>query len=311
MHYRRLGRTEWLVSEIGFGASRIRGADTGAGDGPPLTALRRALDLGVNFFDTADVSGHGRSEEVIGAAFKGVRENVLIATKAGYDFYEGDGTDQNFEPAYIRSAVEQSLRRLNSDYIDLLQLHDPHPEHLTDDLWQCLDDLQREGLVRAHGVAAATPAAGIVAVESRHPATVQVAYNLLDTEAEHSLFTLAQARDVGVIVRSPLAFGFLSDRYGPEIAFPSDDPRSRLSQAWVRAALSLAEELGQVARELGPTPAQLALAWSLSHPAVATAVPGTVSSEHVEENASVPDLPPLTEALRERLAGLRARAADR
>lgn len=303
-----------MVSEVGFGGLPIGGLRWGdVRDEESLAALRRAYELGVNFFDTADVYGRGHSEELIGQALGDVRHQVLIATKAGIDFYRGEPTRNNFDPQYIRVAIERSLERLRADYIDLFQLHNP-PQKLAKEtgIWETLRELQREGKIRYFGVSCRTAndaRAYMRAAEAHDDPhhfgdTLQLAYNLLDQEAaQKDVFVEAHRHDWGVISRVPLASGALSGRYTATHSFPANDFRSDWSSA------RLAETARRVdALRFLETPArslaQAAIAFCLSQPAISTVITGAKTQPQVEENASASQLAPLSPEDLARLASL-------
>src|SRR3989338_1409237 len=181
MKYRILGRTGLKVSEMGFGAWAIGGTSYGpTRDEDSLEALETAWGHGVNFFDTADTYGHGHSEELIGRFLKGKRDEAVIATKAGWDFYHG-GSRQNFDPDYLRFACGESLRRLQTDRIDLYQLHNPKLEALErGTLFQVLDELKKEGKIRFYGVSVHTPSEALAVIRSGKADTLQLIFNLID-----------------------------------------------------------------------------------------------------------------------------------
>lgn len=286
-----------MVSEIGFGAWAIGGRGWGpSDDATSLAAIRCALEVGINFFDTADQYGWGHSEELLGTALLGRRERAVIATKGGKDFYRGPGEEPNFDPGYIAFCVEQSLRRLQTDYIDLYQLHDATAEALADDdLWAALQRLKQQGKIRFYGVSVGPTAHGVAAVQMGQVDTVQVTYNLLEQEAAAQLFPLAQERDVGVIARTPLAAGFLSGKYGADAQFPEGDLRRLLPREAVAATVRKVETLRFLERQGRGSLAQMALAWVLSQPAVAVTIPGARTPQQVQENAAASDLAPLPE----------------
>jgi len=317
---RVLGRTGLTVSAIGFGGWGIGGNGFGnsygrTDDAESRRAVRRAYDLGCTFFDTADVYGHGHSEALLGDALHDVRPHVILATKVGGNFYNRDvhpllrdriaqaagvpfGTlpadallpvthDANFTPAYVRFAVQQSLTRLRTDYIDVLQLHNP-PLALISQLstYEVLEDLKREGLIRFHGVSVHPPEEGIAAVEATLPDTVQIMYNLARREAETRFFPAARAAGVGVIVREPLANGFLAGRYSGESVWEAGDIRARMPRSYVAQLAALGARVAELAAKSGMTAAQLALKFALDQPAVSTVIVGMKTVAQVEENLS-------------------------
>lgn len=304
MRYRRLGRTEMMVSEIGFGAFAIGGRMWGrVDDEQSLASLRRAFDLGVNLFDTADVYGHGHSEDLIGRAFAGRRANVVIATKVGFDFYAGEPARSNFAPDYIRSALEKSLSRLGTDYVDLYQLHNPPQKLARDDaVWDALGDLKAEGKIRFYGVSARIPNDALAYLRTatvegetsrRYGDTLQVAHNLLDQEtAIKGVLAQAQRHDWGVISRVPLASGMLSGKYGACNRFPPDDFRSQWSSERLVETVLRVEALRFLATPQRSM-AQAALAFALSQEAVSTVIAGAKTPEQVEENVAASDIAPL------------------
>nr|WP_246325465.1 aldo/keto reductase [Dissulfurirhabdus thermomarina] len=286
MGIRRLGRTGFRVSEIGFGAWGIGGA-AAPGYGPTddetsMAAVRLAVELGCTFFDTADSYGFGHSERLLGRALGAVRDGVFIATKAGYDFYHGPPRP-NFAPAYLRWALEQSLRRLQAESVDLFQLHDPPAAVLFDPrVVAVLRALKAEGKARAVGVSAATVEDAFWALQAGWPETVQVHYHMLAPEAE-ALFPLAAARGVGIIAREPLANGVLTGKFGPRPRLAPGDIRARRGAAYWARATAAAARLARFCRE-GETPTQLALRFVLERPEVSVVVCGCKTPAQVREN---------------------------
>jgi aryl-alcohol dehydrogenase-like predicted oxidoreductase len=305
MHYRRLGRTGLMVSEIGFGGWPIGGQMWGSvEDEESLAALQRAFDLGVNFYDMADVYGHGHSEELIGQAFASVRPNVLIATKVGFDFYRGEPAKSNWAPEYIRAAIEKSLGRLRTDYVDLYQLHNPPQKLAKDDgVWETLADLRSEGKIRFFGVSARTAndarsylRAADVDEEpsSRFGDTLQIAYNLLDQEAAlKDVFVEAYRQDWGVISRVPLASGVLSGKYDAAHYWPPTDFRAAWSRERLAETVRRVEALRFLVKPPVETMAQAAIAFALSQEAVSTVITGAKTAEQVEDNVRASDAAPL------------------
>ncbi len=292
MKTRPLGRTGIRVSEIGFGAWGIGGSAGGSvAYGPvdrtdSITALRTALDTGITFFDTSDFYGLGESEAVIGEVFEGLRSSIVIASKVGMLNREGS---QDFSPVHIRASIEGSLRRLRTDYIDLYQLHSPPSNLLVPDglAIATMNALKTEGKIRAWGVSARSPQDAQRALVDLDVAAVQLNFNLVDQRADtEGIFAIAQENSTGVIVRTPLSFGFLTGRYAADQAYDERDHRSKwgLEQRvrWAEAHRLFSE---LIAQDAGQTAAQFALRFCLSFPAVSTTIPGMLSRPHVEENA--------------------------
>src|SRR5262249_27215274 len=230
MRYREFGNTGIKVSEIGFGAWAIGGNEHGNSYGPTedkmsLEAVAKALELGCNFFDTADVYGCGHSEELLGKALRSVRDRVVIATKVGGNFYSGRGR-QDFSPDYVRFAIEKSLERLQTDYLDVYQLHNP-PLKLIEraETYAVLKELKREGKIRAWGVSIFDPVEGLAAIKLGNPDCIQVVYNIFTTKAADELFQRAQQVGCALIGREPLANGFLSGKYNDDSQFAAGDIR--------------------------------------------------------------------------------------
>jgi aryl-alcohol dehydrogenase-like predicted oxidoreductase len=315
---RVLGRTGLRVHPIGFGGWAIGGNQFGnsygpTDDGQSKRAVRRAYDLGCNFFDTADVYGHGHSETLLGEALEGIRPHVCVATKVGGNFYHRDVNpllvgrlaaalghpldqvphdavlpvthDSNFTPAYLRFAVEQSLRRLRTDYLDLLQLHNPSLGLLaTPDTYQVLEDLKHEGKIRWYGISVHSPAEGIAAIEVSRPDTVQIVYNVVRREVEEAFLPAARAAQVGVIVREPLANGLLGGRYRGDSAWAHGDIRARMPRPYVEQLVALAERVKELASQTGLTAAQLALKFVLDNEVVSVVIVGMKTIAQVDEN---------------------------
>jgi aryl-alcohol dehydrogenase-like predicted oxidoreductase len=286
---RTLGRTELSVSEIGFGAWAVGGNAFGnsygtTDDTESTGAIRRAFELGCNFFDTADVYGHGHSESLLGAALQDVRDRVYIATKVGANFYNRD-IRLDFSAAYLRLAVERSLERLRTDHIDVLQLHNPPISLISaSGTYEPLEEMKREGVIRFYGVSVHPPEEGVAAVRASMPDTVQIVYNLARREAEDTFLPTAQAANVGVIAREPLANGFLAGRYDASSTWEHGDIRSRMPRPYVAQLSALGQQVREVAKESGITAAQLALKFVLDRPEIACAIVGMKTVQQVEEN---------------------------
>jgi aryl-alcohol dehydrogenase-like predicted oxidoreductase len=301
MNYRQLGRSGIEVSEIGFGAWGIGGATEGltsygaTDDEASLSALQRALDLGITFFDTSSVYGCGRSEILIGKAFRHARDRVVIATKAGFRAWNQEA---DFSPDAIARSCEESLQRLQTDHVDVLQLHNPSVEWVgRDDVVATLDRLVRQGKARAWGLSMRAPAEAMQVLQFVTPAAIQVNLNMLDVRAiEIGLLEAAQARGVGIIARTPLCFGFLSGSIQPDTQFKPGDHRRGWSAAQIAAWIDGAyQALAVVPQPPGSTKTQAALRFCLSSPTISTVIPGMLTISEVDENTVASTLGPLPE----------------
>jgi aryl-alcohol dehydrogenase-like predicted oxidoreductase len=301
MRHRPLGRSGIDISEIGFGAWGIGGSTPGAtsygktDDATSLRALGAALDHGITFFDTSGVYGYGHSEELLGLAFTGQRDRVVIGTKAGLREY---GSQLDFSPASIRASVEGSLRRLRTDYVDLLQWHNPSAERMEtdeDEIRATAERLKYDGLIRAFGISIRAPQDGFVAIRKLQPDALQTNFNLLDQRAlDCGLLDAAASAGCAVIARTPLCFGFLAGHIDEATRFAPDDHRSRWPHKqiewWARGGRLMRE---QAASERGQTPGQFALRFCLSLMGITSAIPGMLGPGEVIENAAAGALGPL------------------
>jgi aryl-alcohol dehydrogenase-like predicted oxidoreductase len=311
MRYRSLGKSGLTVSEIGFGAWGIGGRTAGetsygdTDDRRSHAALNRALDLGITFFDTANVYGDGHSETLIGAVFARKRDRVIIATKAGLTRF-GDPPD--FSPAALQRSLAGSLQRLKSDYVDLFQLHNPPADlfRRSPESYAALEAMQREGKVRAIGVSVKTPADGLSILESHAVAAVQVNLNMLDVRAiEAGLLTTAAKAGTGIIARTPLCFGFLSGAITAGTQFPPGDHRRAWARTQIERWIAGAESMhAAAAAPAGQSRSQAALRFCLSFPAVSSVIPGILSPEEAAQNAAASGFGPLPDAARDRIVAL-------
>lgn len=299
MNYRALGRTGLSVSEIGFGAWGIGGrtvAQTSYGDTDDVTsraALARAFDSGITFFDTSAAYGNGHSEALIGEALGHIRKDIVIATKAGYDSWD---RPPDFSAAAIVASTERSLRRLGSDYVDLLLLHNAPLEVLAAaDVREAMAGLVGSGKVRAWGLSAKGPADALAALQAGDVAVIQANFNMMDVRALTSgLFAEVARRQAGFIARTPLCFGFLSGTLTPDTKFPPGDHRLGWSAAqltnWIDGAREL---LGAVSASPGAEGVQAALRFCLAFAEVSTTIPGILTAEEAVENAAASGRGPL------------------
>jgi aryl-alcohol dehydrogenase-like predicted oxidoreductase len=303
MQYRALGRTGWNVSTVSFGAWAIGGTWGPVDDRESMAALHRALDLGVNFFDTADVYGDGHSERLLARLRRERPEPFHIATKAGRRL--NPHIAGGYDRANLTSFVERSLSNLASETIDLLQLHCPPTQvYYMPEVFGVLDDLQKAGKVRHYGVSVEKVEEALKAIEYPGVQSVQIIYNILRQRPAERLFAEAKSRGVGILARLPLASGLLTGKLARDSAFAADDHRSfnRTGAALDRGetfsgldydvALDAVEALRPLV-PAGMTMAQMALAWILMQPAVTCCIPGARRASQVEDNVAAADLAPL------------------
>jgi aryl-alcohol dehydrogenase-like predicted oxidoreductase len=292
LKFRELGKTNLLVSEIGFGAWAISGRGYGpTDDKESVRALHRALDLGVNFIDTADIYGDGHSEELIGWVLKerGDKETV-IATKFGWDFYRDGGVKSNLKRNYISFALEKSLKRLGRECIDIYQIHNSKPADIErDSVYETLAGLKKQGKIRYYGVSAFYIEDGISAIKTGKCDVIQVIYNVLEQEAKEKLFPLALKNEIGIIAREPLASGFLTGKYNENSKFPKTDHRHGWSKKFLEDGARKVGKLKFLDKE-HRTLIQAALRFSLSHEAVSVVIPGAKTVKQVEENISAAEV---------------------
>lgn len=299
MRYRPLGKTGLRVSEIGFGAWGIGGRtveQTSYGDTDDrtsLAALDRALERGITFFDTSAAYGNGHSEELIGHAVRGRRSRAVITTKAGYEAWD---QAPDFSPSAIVASTERSLARLGTDYLDLLQLHNPPLDVVTAPaVREALAGLVASGKIRAWGVSAKGPDEALQALRACEIAVIQANFNMMDVRVLTSgLLAEVERLGIGFIARTPLCFGFLSGTIGHDSVFPAGDHRARWPRAqlanWVDGAADLMAAISTVP---GAAAAQAALRFCLSFPAVSTAIPGIMRPLEADQNAAASLLGPL------------------
>jgi len=305
MRYRELGRTGWQVSEVSFGAWAIGSAWGPVDDRESIAALHRAIDLGVNFIDTADVYGDGHSEQLIARVLKERSEEVFVATKAGrrLDPHTADG----YNADNLTRFIERSLRNLETDCLDLVQLHCPPTEvYYRPEVFGALDDLVAAGKIRYYGVSVEKVEEALKAIEYPNVQSVQIIFNMFRLRPSELFFQEAIRRKVGILARVPLASGLLTGKMTRQTTFSPDDHRNfnRYGESFDRGetfsgvdyetGLQAVEELRTLVPE-NATMAQLALRWILMFEAVTCVIPGAKRPSQAEDNIHAADLPPLTE----------------
>jgi len=304
MRYRELGRTGWKVSDISFGAWAIGGAWGNVTDAESLAALHQAVDSGVNFLDTADVYGMGRSERLIAQLKRDRKEEIVVATKAGRRL--SPHVSAGYNAANLTGFVEDSLRNLSTDCLDLVQLHCPPTDvYYRPEVFGALDDLVRAGKIRYYGVSVERVEEALKAIEYPHVQTVQIIFNCFRLRPSGLFFAQAKARKVGILARVPLASGMLTGKLTRESQFEADDHRNfnrhgerfdvgeTFSGVDYDIALDAVEEIRKLV-PAGVTLTQFALRWILMFDAVTCAIPGGKRPEQVAQNCAASDLPALS-----------------
>ena len=311
MQSRRLGKTGWDVSEIGFGAWAIGGEWGETDEEESMAALHAAVDAGVTFFDTADVYGDGRSERLLGRLLRERDERLVVATKFGRRVEQDPAL---FTYENLRGWLERSREYLGVEAVDLVQLHSPPWEtYYLPEVHEACSRLVQEGLVRAYGVSVEKVEEGLKAIDYDGVSTIQLIFNLLRQRPAELFFEQARRRDVGVIVRVPLASGLLTGKFDRNSTFAAEDHRAynRQGEQFDRGetfsgvdyevGLEVVEELRPLVPP-GATLAQLALRWILTFDAVSTVIPGAKTPEQVRANAAAADLPAPSPETMERIA---------
>jgi aryl-alcohol dehydrogenase-like predicted oxidoreductase len=300
MQTRKLGYSDLHLTTVGLGTWAIGGGGWAYGWGPQddsesMAAIRRALDLGINWIDTAAVYGLGHSEEIIGRALAGRRDEVIIATKCGLVWDKGSTTPYGrLKAESVRREAEASLRRLKVDVIDLYQIHWPNPDEDIEEAWGGIAELIREGKVRYGGVSNFS-VEQLKRVQAIHPvASLQPPYNMLRRGIEEELLAYCAANDIGVIAYSPMQAGLLTGKFTKERVanLPDDDWRkqnSHFQEPELSANLALVEKLRPIAERNGRTVAQLAIAWGLRRPEVTAAIVGARRPSQIEATAPAGD----------------------
>jgi len=305
MHYRELGRTGWKVSEISFGAWAIGGSWGTVDDKESMAALHKAIDCGVNFIDTADVYGMGRSERLIAQLKRERKEEIVVATKAGRRL--SPHTADGYNAKNITAFIEDSLRNLTTDCLELVQLHCPPTDvYYRPEMFAALDELMRAGKIRHYGVSVERVEEALKAIEYPNVKTVQIIFNCFRLRPAELFFAEALRRKVGILARVPLASGMLTGRLKRDSQFAADDHRQfnrhgeqfdmgeTFSGVDYETGLAAVEEMRALVPE-GVTMTQFALRWILMFDAVTCAIPGGKRPSQVEENCAASSLEPLSD----------------
>ena len=304
MNYRPLGRTGWNVSEISFGAWAIGGAWGHVSDEDALASLHKAVECGVNFIDTADVYGDGRSEQLIAKLKKSCKQEIIVATKAGRrlprQLVEG------YSVANLTAWVNDSLRNLSAEALDLLQLHCPPTElYYRPEVFDILDGFVKAGKIRYYGVSVEKIEEALKAIEFSNVQTVQIIFNCFRQRPAEEFFQQAKRKQVGILARVPLASGMLTGKLRRDSTFPADDHRNfnrhgesfdvgeTFSGVDYNVGLEAVEEIRKIL-PAGTSMSQFALRWILMFDAVTCAIPGGKRPEQVADNCHASALPPLT-----------------
>lgn len=303
MQYREFGRTGWYVSTVSFGAWAIGGTWGAVDDKESLAVLHKAIDLGVNFIDTADVYGDGRSECLISQVLKERSEEIIVATKAGRRLNPHVAGGYNREN--LTAFIERSLKNLDVEALDLVQLHCPPTEvYYLPETFGVLDDLVTAGKIRFYGVSVEKVEEAIKAIEFPNVQSVQIIFNIFRQRPADLFFRLAQEKKVGILARVPLSSGMLTGKMGRQTQFERDDHRkfNRHGEAFDKGetfsgvdydlSLQAVDELRSLV-PTGWTMAQFALRWILMHKAVSCVIPGAKRPSQAADNVAAADLPPI------------------
>jgi len=316
MRYRKLAGTDIRVSQVGFGVWTVSTGWWGeVDDERSVRLLREAFDKGINYFDTADTYGSGKGEMLLADAFAGMREEVVISTKIGYDFYNHttrrgqQERPQDWSENFIRFALEQSLKRLGTDYIDFLQLHNTKMDAIEDDrLFELMEEFKEERKIRSYGVALGPRIGwlevGVRAMRERDLAGVQMIYNLLEQDPGRDLIEAAKGTDTSLVVRVPHSSGMLEGKYTEETTFTKNDHRRHRPKEWLLDGLKKVEQLAFLTESGDRTLGQAALKFVLAAPEIVSTLPNIYDHEQLDEFAAAPDTPDLTKDELARVAEL-------
>jgi len=316
MKYRNLGNTDIAVSEVGFGVWTVSTGWWGeVVDDRSVRLLRQAHERGINYFDTADTYGSGKGETLLADAFGHMRESIVISTKIGYDFYNHTARrgqqerPQDWSEDFLRFALEQSLKRLDTDYIDFLQLHNTKMDAAeNDDLFALMEAFKDEGKIRSYGAALGPKIGwrdeGIKMMRERDLAGLQMIYNLLEQDPGRDLIETARDTDTSLVVRVPHSSGMLEGKYDENTTFGPNDHRRHRPKEWLTTGLQKVESLSFLTESGERTLGQAALKFVLASPEVASTLPNIYDEEQIEEFAVTSETPDLTDGELSRVAEL-------
>lgn len=304
---RRFGKTDLMISEVGFGLWAAGGTTWGKTEDQAIfDAIDAALDAGVNFFDTADVYGDGHSEKLLGQAMKGRRDEFIVATKIGWQGFDGEKQQSAYDSVdKLVAGVESNLKRLQTDHVDLIQSHIDFREGTMEVFLEGFQKLQKDGKVLNYGVSTSDFEYLKAFNHDGNTATLQIDYSLLNRTAEAEILPYCEANDIGVLVRGPLAMGIMTGKFDKDVKFAADDFRKR----WIenedeyQIFLNDLEKVERVRPLLSrQTMAQFALQFVLANPAVSAVIPGAKNVRQLEDNVQAAVLPALSEDVLAKLA---------
>ncbi len=301
MKYKKLGKSGIKVSEIGFGAWSIALAWWGKKieEDEAKRMLKKAYDVGINFFETADMYGKGKSEKLIGEVFKGMRDEIVLSTKYGYDFSNAQQIGhselpQKFDPDFTNHALNNSLERLQTDYLDVYGMHNPKLRHIRDDaIFETFDKLIEEGKIKSYqaalGPAIGWTQEGLEAMDRKNMSAVQTVFNILEQTPGNELLENAFKKDVGILVRVPDASGILTGKVNEKTKIDEKDHRSVRKGEWIHESIHKVEQLRPIAERNGLTIIELAIKFILTKKGIASVLPTVISEEEIEQFASMSD----------------------
>jgi aryl-alcohol dehydrogenase-like predicted oxidoreductase len=316
LKYRKLGKSGISVSEIGFGAWTL-GLDWWGKkieDDEAKRMLKRAFDLGINYFETGDIYGRGKSEKLIGEVFSGMRNEVVLSTKYGYDIYSNEQIGhkelpQKFTEEFTNFALKKSLERLETDYVDVYGLHNPKIHTIRDrKIFEFLDNKVREGTIKSYqialGPAIGWTQEGLDAMKLTNTSAVQTVYNILEQNPGNTLIEEAEKNNVGILVRVPDASGILTGKVTAQTKISEKDHRSVRSGDWVQEALKKVDQLMPIAKRNGLNITELAIKFILSQNPVSSVLPTVVSEEEIEMFGAMSDGKYLSNSDKNEIVGL-------